>query len=101
MNVITTAGGERAVIEVKERFDFNVHREFREAMAKALGLADVKEVVVDLAAAYYLDSSVLGMLLVMRNKAEGLGKRVILARPTGAVKQVLDIANFQKLFPFE
>lgn len=101
MNVTATAGGERAVIEVKDRFDFNVHREFREAMASALALPGVKEVVVDLAAASYLDSSALGMLLVMRNKAESLGKRVIIARAGGAVKQVLDIANFKTLFPFE
>ena len=44
----------------------------------------------------YLDSSALGMLL--REKAEGKGKRLVLSGLQGTVKQVLDIANFGMLF---
>ena len=86
-------------IQLSGRFDFNAHREFREAVEQALSHQGLKEVQVDLAAVDYLDSSALGMLLMLRDKARGAGKNVSLAHCSGAVKQVIEIANFSKLFP--
>lgn len=94
---VATADG-RAVIRLKGRFDFNAHREFREAVDQALKEADLREVQVDLAAVDYLDSTALGMLLMLRDKARSAGKGVSLANCRGAVKQVIEIANFGKLF---
>lgn len=95
---VSTQGG-RAVISLKGRFDFNAHREFREAVDLALKDESVREVEVDLAGVDYLDSSALGMLLMLRDKARGVGRSVALANCRGAVKQVIEIANFSKLFP--
>jgi len=95
-NVLTTNG--RAVIRLRGRFDFNTHREFREALDVAVADASAKEVAVDLAEVDYLDSSALGMLLMLRDKARLADKEVLLINCKGAVKQVLDIANFGKLF---
>jgi hypothetical protein len=39
------------------------------------------------------------MLLMLREKAEAVNKTVSLANCRGSVRQVLDIANFGKLFP--
>lgn len=87
----------KTVIVLQGRFDFNAHREFRESVDQA-----VKEtpatICIDLAGVEYLDSSALGMLLMLRDKAKGVGKEVALANARGAVKQVIDIANFGKLF---
>lgn len=94
---VTTANG-RAVIRLQGRFDFNAHREFRTAMDGALADVETREVAVDLAEVDYLDSSALGMLLMLRDKAKGGGRSVALANARGPVKQVLDIANFGKLF---
>ena len=88
----------RAVIRLQGRFDFNAHREFREATEQALREAGAKELRVDLAEVEYLDSSALGMLLMLRDKAKAANKAVVLANCQGAVRQVLDIANFGKLF---
>jgi anti-anti-sigma regulatory factor len=41
------------------------------------------------------------MLLLLREKAEANGKRVRLAGLAGSVKQVLEIANFGKLFSID
>lgn len=79
------------------RFDFNSHREFRDAVDRAIN-ESASEIQVDLAGVDYLDSSALGMLLVLRDKAKGTGKTVVLANARGAVRQVIDIANFGKLF---
>jgi anti-anti-sigma factor len=94
---VTNAGG-RSVIRLQGRFDFNAHRDFREAVDASLADASSREVMVDLADVDYLDSSALGMLLMLRDKAKASGRAVSLANCRGAVKQVLDIANFSKLF---
>ena len=98
MEVSVASDNGRALLSLRGRFDFNSHREFREAIENALGQADVTELQVDLAGVDYLDSSALGMLLMLRDRAKGAGKAVSLANCRGAVKQVLDIANFGKLF---
>lgn len=87
----------KTTIALQGRFDFNSHREFREAVDRAIKEA-TSEISVDLAGVDYLDSSALGMLLVLRDKAKGSGKSVVLANARGAVRQVIDIANFGKLF---
>ena len=88
----------RVKIHLSGRFDFNAHREFRDAVEQALGGGASREVQVDLGGVDYLDSSALGMLLMLRDKARSLGKDVSLANCRGAVKQVIEIANFAKLF---
>lgn len=93
---VTNAEG-RAVVRLQGRFDFNSHREFRDAIESALKEPG-REVMVDLAGVDYLDSSALGMLLMLRDKSRSVDKTVSLANCRGAVKQVLDIANFGKLF---
>jgi anti-anti-sigma factor len=85
------------VIMLNGRFDFNAHREFRETVDQSVKEAAGK-IHVDLGGVDYLDSSALGMLLMLRDKAKGAGKEVLLANARGAVKQVIDIANFGKLF---
>jgi anti-anti-sigma factor len=94
-NVTNHSGN--AVIALSGRFDFNAHREFREAVEQAVK-SEAREVHVDLGGVDYLDSSALGMLLMLRDKAKAVGKDVVLANARGAVKQVIDIANFGKLF---
>lgn len=88
----------KSVIVLNGRFDFNAHREFRDAVDQAVK-ESASGIQVDLGGVDYLDSSALGMLLMLRDKARGVGKEVSLASARGAVKQVLDIANFGKLFP--
>lgn len=99
MEANVSTAGSQAIIKLAGRFDFNSHREFREVVDKALEGESVQEIQVDLGAVDYLDSSALGMLLMLRDKARGGGKGVSLANCRGAVKQVIEIANFGKLFP--
>lgn len=88
----------RAVIRLEGRFDFNAHREFREAVDKAMQLEGVREIQVDMFKVAYLDSSALGMLLMLRDKAQSRNLSVQLANCSPGVRQVLEIANFGKLF---
>ena len=90
--------GAKAIIKLSGRFDFNTHREFRSVSDPLMADAGVKVLVVDFGGVDYLDSSALGMLLMLRDKAGGAGKEIELTGVRGNVKQVLDIANFSKLF---
>lgn len=90
--------GAQATIKLSGRFDFNTHREFRGAYEPLVADATIRAVSVDFSAVDYLDSSALGMLLMLRDKMGGANKEVGLSGVRGNVKQVLDIANFGKLF---
>ena len=87
----------KATIKLDGRFDFNTHREFRSAYEPLVVDPSVRS-VVDFSGVDYLDSSALGMLLMLRDKLGGANKEVALVGVRGNVKQVLDIANFAKLF---
>lgn len=93
-----TKDSSRATLKLNGRFDFNTHRDFRAAYESVLTDQDVKSLSVDFSGVDYLDSSALGMLLMLRDKMGGVNKDVSLMGVQGNVKQVLDIANFGKLF---
>ena len=90
-----------AQIQLQGRFDFGAHREFKSCYEAPLGAADVRELEIDMAGVEYLDSSALGMLLILKERAGATNKRVAITNCRGTVKQVLDIANFGKLFPMK
>lgn len=98
MQATISKDGGKAVITLTGRFDFNTHRDFRAAYEPLVADPALREVTVDFAGVDYLDSSALGMLLMLRDKLTGAGKEVGLGNVRGTVKQVLDIANFGKLF---
>ena len=80
------------------RFDFNSFRSFRTDYETALAQDGVRCVLVDLQLVQYIDSAALGILLLLRDKAAPQGIKVELANVQGTVKDVLEIANFHKIF---
>lgn len=82
-------------IKVAGRFDFSTHQDFVQSY-KGFSKGE-KSFVVDLAGAEYLDSSAMGMLLQLR-EYNRLGEQVVLVNGNQAVNDVLQIANFGKLF---
>ena len=101
MQITETTDGPSARLTLAGRFDFHSHRDFRTAYEALLANAEVREIAVDFGRVDYLDSSALGMLLLLREKVEAAGKKIKLTNITGPVKQVLEIANFGKLFTIE
>ena len=79
------------------RFDFRVQQDFRQAYEPQL--STTKKFVVDLGGVSYLDSSALGMLLVLKKDAEGHGSSVELRGAQDAVARILEVSNFGSLFP--
>ena len=89
------ADGKRVVIAVDGRFDFSLQREFRSAYE---GSPPQAEYIIDLGRADYLDSSALGMLLLLRDYAGGDKSRIQIRGAGADVRRVLEIANFNRLF---
>ncbi len=94
-------------IRISERFDFSVHREFRQAYKDRA--AGAVRYVVDLQGTNYMDSSALGMLLLLREHAVGMAQStggnvgspdcgVCIVNCSQEIKQILAISNFSKLF---
>ena len=90
--------GASARIIMSGRFDFQVHREFKDAYAPLLENPEVHEVGVELSKVDYLDSSALGMLMLLNERAKSANKPVSLLNTSGVVSQVLEVANFSKIF---
>ena len=99
MSFATTTSADSIVVRVPSRFDFRFMTDFRVHMEAAIQ-GSGGSVVVDLADTTYLDSSALGMLLVLRDKARAKGKAVVISRPGGLVREALQRARFEKIFDF-
>lgn len=98
MQLDVTKDGGRVLVKLSGRFDFNTHRGFRSAVEPLLSDADVSAVIIDFSGVEYLDSSALGMLLMLRDRMNVAQKEITLTGVLGNVRQVLDIAKFDKLF---
>ena len=98
MDIKQTKSNNHAVLFLGGRFDFNAHREFKEGYSPLLADTTIQSLEVNLSALEYLDSSALGMLLMLRERAESAGKQLALSKPSPTVVKILEIANFNKLF---
>lgn len=86
----------KLTITVKGRFDFGRHQEFRNAYERQPVRPGT--VVVDLKEATYLDSSALGMLLLLRDHEGGDKSSISVINTSSDVRKILAISNFEKLF---
>jgi anti-anti-sigma factor len=80
------------------RFDFNSFRDFRKDYDAALENPSVRLLIVDMKNVQYIDSAALGILLLLRDHAISANKTVEIHNLHGIAKDVLEIANFQKIF---
>jgi anti-anti-sigma factor len=96
INMTTSDEGNRVTIAVAGKFDFQLYDEFRASYTDTAG--DGIEYVVDLSDTDYLDSSALGMLLLLREHAGGESSSIAITRASADVRKILDVANFGKLF---
>jgi len=98
MDIKVMTAGSVATIQMSGRFDFSAHRSFKEAYDPLLQQKGITNIEINLANVAYMDSSALGMLLLLHERAQAEGKEVVLCRANSTITQILDIANFGKLF---
>ena len=83
------------------QFDFTMHKDFRQATQTLLDSQQGEEIVVDFDQVPFLDSSALGMLLLLKERASLQNKTLVLTHCHGNVQQVLEIACFNKMFTIQ
>lgn len=95
-----TEGNQGAIIQISGRFDINDFENFSET-SKTLINKGIKKYTIDLTETEYLDSSALGMLLLLRERVGGDSANITIINPSSEVKKILTISNFQRLFKLE
>lgn len=92
----TSPDGKTLTITIEGRFDFSAHQEFRKAYEQIS--KPVSAYILNMAKTTYLDSSALGMLLLLRDHAGGDNADISISHCSDDVKKILTISNFQQLF---
>lgn len=98
MDVKIDREGRNARLRLAGRFDINTHAVFRNAYVDVLHESGIDKLIVDLSDVSYIDSSALGMLLLLRERMTAAEKAIELVNCQPSVRQVFAIANFNKLF---
>jgi len=83
-------------VRVSERFDFSAYQAFRDTYEDLP--VRPERFVVDFLDATYLDSSALGMLLLLRDYAGGDEASIEFINCNPDVRKILTISNFGQLF---
>ncbi len=97
VNQEMSSDGKKIHINISGRFDYKVSQEFRDTYRQVPGQEGVAY-YVNLSDASYMDSSALGMLLLLREHAKCRGGAVFIERPSEQVDSILKVANFEQLF---
>ncbi len=93
----TCEDGMRVDITISGRFDFKLSRAFRDTYQQQPDDISI-DYHINLAATDYMDSSALGMLLLIREHARNNGGSVILDQPSPPSASALRAAKFESLF---
>ena len=94
---------EKTIVVIKGQLTFGQHKEFRNAYQQDIASVTEeswkkREFIIDMAGVEYIDSSALGMLLVLRDelKSDKMEIKIVSARPT--IRKILEVAKFDTLF---
>lgn len=94
-----SADNNTLTIAISGRFDFNMYQDFRDAYEG--GIANNAAFVLDFSSTEYIDSSALGMLLVLREQSGGDRANITIVNCNDEIKKILTISNFDKLFSID
>ena len=98
MDISGSVQNQLGIIRIQGRFDFVMHREFKNCYTDMLDNPKVREIEVNLHDTRFIDSAALGMLILLRDRARAVDKSVVLTHPSGTVSTLLEVANFDKVF---
>jgi len=98
MSIHSHVANQKATITLVGRFDFTLHKEFRDTTQRLLQENELSEIEINLRDVDYLDSSALGILLLLKDRAAQKGATIGIVGCRENIRQILEIANFNKLF---
>lgn len=83
-------------LQLGERFDFSIHRDFHDACLAPARVA--RSYLIDLGEVTHMDSSALGMLLLLREHAGADRADIRIVNAGTELRGTLRVAGFDKLF---
>ncbi|ESE41064.1 STAS domain-containing protein [Shewanella decolorationis] len=89
------------IIVLPERFDFYYHKAFTSDYQHVLSLKDINHIILDFSRVLYLDSSALGMMVLLHRKAQERGLTTAIKGAHGQAEEILKVANMQKIYIIE
>lgn len=95
----TSNDDKQLVIAIEDRFDFSLHQQFRDAYCQKT-TPDVTY-ILDLSKTEYMDSSALGMILLLKDHVQLYAGQLIISKPNDTVNKILEIAQFHRLMTIE
>jgi len=98
MQVSYDNSGSHATLRLNGSFDMESNAPFRSAYRQALSDSALRSLTLEFSGVEYMDSSALGMLLLLKAEVEKQGATVILAGCKPFVLGVLTTANFHRMF---
>ena len=90
-----SSNGDSVNIKITGRFDFNAHHDFRNIYRNEKTNAEYS---IDMSGTDYIDSSALGMLLLLREHAGNEAANITITGCNADIKKIFAISNFEKLF---
>ena len=87
--------GNSVQVKITGRFDFNAHHDFRNVYRNEKASAAY---TIDMSGTDYIDSSALGMLLLLREHAGNESANITIQGCNEDIKKIFAISNFEKLF---
>jgi len=96
ISIDVSSDNKTATIKINGKFDFSLHNDFRKSYKDVTLSSGVY--IVDLSGTDYLDSSALGMLLLLKEHADSQSSTVKLTNFNDEIREILTIVSFDKLF---
>jgi anti-anti-sigma factor len=90
--------GSAAVVKIEGRFEFGTRHEYKRLIGQIVQEGH-RRLVLDLEGVTFLDSSALGLLLLTHQNFKLKDGNFSLVKPTGYVRQVLELANLPRVIP--
>lgn len=87
------------IITIDQRFDFSLHQQFRDTYNNVT--VNDLTYILDLSQTEYMDSSALGMILLLKDHVQLHTGLLIISKPSDTVRKILEIAQFQRLITIE
>lgn len=98
MSIATSLSGDKLTkeINISGDFDFNLRKSFRDAYVEDSD--SVKSFCINLKDTNYIDSSALGMLLLLKEHADNNSQTIKITNVNAEIRELLDLSNFGQIF---
>lgn len=91
--------GKECVIRISDKFIFRLYRDFRQAYTQCDPATEL--ITIDLAKTSYIDSSALGMMLLLKKYAQEHNLKVRMINVAPSILRAFEIVHLDKEFDIE